>query len=146
MKIARPIVAASVSAASVFLFTPAAAEAAARTSASACLQGLSGPYDLVNSYGGLNLKCGDPTKGVLHIDSSHPINEDGADDVHINRCMNNIVGLGVPRAASGGISAKRITRPSGGWAQIIWDSGTKDVLSMYTSENNNWAACAAYPN
>jgi hypothetical protein len=146
MRLARSVVAAGVFVASGFLFTPTAAEAAANTSASACLQGFEGPSVIVNSYGGLNLRCGDPTKGILHIDSSHPINEHGADDVHVDRCMNNIVGLGSPVSANPGNAAKRITRPSGGWAQIVWDTGTKDVITMYTSDNNNWAACAAFPN
>lgn len=145
MKLARSIVAAGVFVASGFLLTPGAAEAA-NTSASACLQGLEGPYTVVNSYGGLNLKCGDPTKGILHINADHPINEDGADDVHIDQCMNNIVAYGAPAAANPGNSSKRITRPSGGYAQIVWDSDTKDVITMYTSDSNNWAACARFPN
>jgi hypothetical protein len=125
---------------------PALPALASTTSASACLNGYSGPYDLVNSYAGINLKCGDPSKGVLHIDASHPIATNGRDDVHVDRCMDNILAYGRSVTANPGNTAKRITRSSGGYAQIVWDSRTKDVITMYTSDSNNWTACAAYPN
>lgn len=126
--------------------SPEAANAASHTSASACLDGYSGPYDYVNQYGGVTLYCGDHTKGILHIDDAHPIAENGADDVNIVRCMNNIISYGTSVSASSGNSARRITRRSGGYAQIVWINSSKNVLTMYTSDGagNNWAACASF--
>ena len=116
---------------------------AAPPSASACLNGYSGPYAVVNSYGGISLKCGDTTKGVIHIDMSHPIRESGADDVNVNECMNNIIAYGTPISASTGNSAKRWRTPSGVYAYIVWRTSAKDVVTMYTSgtPGNRWDLC-----
>lgn len=44
-----------------------------------CLDGDAGPYDYVFQAFGFRptatLRCGDPTKGVLHIDDRHPIDD-----------------------------------------------------------------------
>lgn len=116
---------------------------AATTSASACLQGFSGPTAVVNSYGGITLKCGDLTKGVIHIDQSHPISESGADDVNIKECMNNIIAYGSSTSAGTGNSAKRWRTASGVYAYIVWRSSQRDVVTMYTSGSvsNRWDLC-----
>lgn len=116
---------------------------AATTSASACLQGFSGPTAVVNSYGGITLKCGDLTKGVIHIDQSHPIRENGADDVNVEECMNNIIAYGTSISASSGNSAKRWRTASGVYAYIVWRTSQKDVVTMYTSgsPSNRWDLC-----
>lgn len=116
---------------------------AATTSASACLQGFSGPTAVVNSYGGITLKCGDLTKGVIHIDQSHPIRENGADDVNVEECMNNIIAYGSPISASSGNSAKRWRTASGVYAYIVWRTSQKDVVTMYTqgTPGNRWDLC-----
>lgn len=130
----------------IVAFSTALPAAANDASASSCLKGYDGPYEVVNSYRGIVLKCGDYSKGIIHIDDGHPISESGRDDVRVERCMNNIIGYGKSAPANSGNTARRITRPSGGWAQIVWDSSSKNVVTMYTSDNNNWKACAAYPN
>lgn len=116
---------------------------AATTSASACLQGFSGPTAVVNSYGGITLKCGDLTKGVIHIDQSHPIRENGADDVNVEECMNNIIAYGTSISASSGNSAKRWRTASGVYAYIVWRTSQKDVVTMCTSgsPSNRWDLC-----
>lgn len=116
---------------------------AATTSASACLQGFSGPTAVVNSYGGITMKCGDLTKGVIHIDQSHPIRENGADDVNVEECMNNIIAYGSYVSASTGNTAKRWRTASGVYAYIVWRSSQKDVVTMYTSGSvsNRWDLC-----
>jgi hypothetical protein len=146
MKVVRFMAQAVAASSLLVVCAPVLPASAATTSASACLKGYDGPYALVNAYAGVNLKCGDPSKGVIHIDASHPIAEDGRDDVHVDRCMNNILAYGKSVSANAGNAAKRITRSSGGYAQLVWDSSTKDVITMYTSDSNNWTACAAYPN
>lgn len=125
---------------SVFSTTSAQA---ATTSASACLQGFAGPTAVVNSYGGITLKCGDLTKGVIHIDQSHPISESGRDDVNVEECMNNIIAYGSPIAASSGNSAKRWRTASGVYAYIVWRTSQRDVVTMYTSgsPSNRWDLC-----
>lgn len=116
---------------------------AATTSASACLQGFSGPTAVVNSYGGIKLKCGDLTKGVIHIAQSHPIRENGADDVNVEECMNNIIAYGTSTSASSGNSAKKWRTASGVYAYIVWRTSQKDVVTMYTSgsPSNRWDLC-----
>lgn len=154
MKLIGSSIAAGVIAASVVLTAPSAAhasvqgtplQAAAHTSASACLQGFDGPTATVNSYSGITLKCVDNTKGVLHIDADHPIKENGTDDVHVNQCMDNILAYGSDISASTGNTGKRTTLRNGRTATIIWRTSQKDVVTMYTngSVSNDWALCAA---
>src|SRR4051794_10063664 len=38
----------------------------------------------------VQLRCGDFSQGVFHIDQGHPIAEDGSDDVNVNGCFNHI--------------------------------------------------------
>ncbi|WP_144312008.1 hypothetical protein [Actinopolyspora erythraea] len=100
------------------------------------------------------LNCGDYTHGIIHIDSSHPISEDGSDDDAIVQCMSNILTMGYEYPANQGNIAYRIERPGGGTATIVYREDTVNdyfenyhvVVSMYTSDSNNWAACARYPN
>jgi hypothetical protein len=111
---------------------------------SACLNGDAGPRELVASSNGpsfftnVTLYCGDPTKGVVHINSDHSIRDDGTDDYNVRRCHDNTVYYGRE------VPAWQIARPTGGTATIVFDEKTLETISMFTSDSNNWAACAAY--
>jgi hypothetical protein len=119
--------------------------------ASACLNGDAGPRELVASSNGpsffsnVSLYCGDPTKGVIHIDSEHPISEDGSDDANVAQCHSNIMYYGDEVPAAEGNRAWQIARPSGGTATLVFDATSLETITMFTSDSNNWAACAAYP-
>ena len=119
--------------------------------ASACLSGDAGPFDLVwkgDRNGGpplLRLTCGLPTgTGVLHIDASHPIAEDGTDDTNLRRCANNIVRSGQEVEAANGNRALQIRRSDGGSATIVYQERDGSVVTMFTSDSNNWRACADF--
>lgn len=93
----------------------------------------------------ITLSCGTPTYGVIHIDESHPINENGSDDAHVNACMLKIISFGDEVPASQGNVAYQIKRRSnGGTATIVWRTSDYQVVTMYTSDSNNWAACASW--
>lgn len=68
--------------------------------ASACLNGDAGPREVVavsngpGFFSNVSLYCGDPTKGLIHIDSEHPISEDGSDDDNVAQCHSNIMYYG----------------------------------------------------
>ncbi len=47
-------------------------------------------------------------------------------------------------AAARGNRAWQITRPDRWSATTVFDAETLEVISMFTSDSNNWAACAAY--
>lgn len=117
--------------------------------ASSCLTGDSGPRGLVVATNGptffsnLYLYCGDPTKGIIHINAEHPIKEDGSDDENVANCARNIMHRGSEIPAAQGNRAYRITRAEGGSATLVWDENSNEVI-MFTSDNNNWAACAAF--
>ena len=119
--------------------------------ASACLNGDTGPRDVVavsngpSFFSNVSLYCGDPTKGVIRIDSEHPINEDGSDDDNVYNCHGNIMYHGDEVPAAEGNRAWQIARPSGGTATLVFDATSLETITMFTSDNNNWAACAAYP-
>lgn len=120
--------------------------------ASACFNGEAGPRDLVASSNGptffsnVSLFCGDPTKGVIHIDAEHPINANGSDDANVRNCHHNVMHRGSEVPANPGNRAWQITRPGGGSATVVFDANTLETITMFTSDSNNWAACAAYPN
>lgn len=141
---------ASAMAAMSLLLSPTVANAAS-ASASSCVQRLSGSDDLVNEYNGIGLYCGSvrEVEGAVHINENHPIDDFGADDVNINKCMNNIIAYGRTVAAGPGNSARRIQRPSGGYANIVWRNNSEKVVTMYTGPGRgaasaNWAACASF--
>lgn len=106
-------------------------------------------YAVLEPGFGVGLLCGDPTRGVIHIDQGHPIAEDGSDDETIPRCMFNIltrsdryeIAPSNPR-----YEGLQIRRPSGGTATIIYDPENGQVVTMFTSGDlgNDWAACAAF--
>lgn len=127
-------------------------EGGVRVTASSCLTGDSGPRERVATSNGPSffsnviLYCGDPTKGVLHINAAHPISEDGSDDVNVRDCHNNIMFRGDEIPAAAGNRAWQIARPTGGSATLVFDSESNETITMFTSDSNNWAACAAFPN
>lgn len=94
----------------------------------------------------VKLTCGTPTYGVLHIDSGHPIDENGADDVNVNGCFNHIFArpyYEIP--ASPGYTGIQYKRSDGGTASLIWQNSDGQVITMFTSDapsGNNWHACA----
>ncbi|WP_086828812.1 hypothetical protein [Allokutzneria sp. NRRL B-24872] len=111
------------------------------------------PQDVVASLtpGGsphqsVQLRCGDYTSGVIHIDAGHPIAENGADDVNVNACFNHIFSRNyyeVP-AANGNV-ALRYDRSHGGHATLVYNKGSGNVVTMFTSDGpsgNNWRGCA----
>lgn len=91
------------------------------------------------------LSCGDFTYGVIHIDADHEIKADGSDDDNVSACMLTIMSFGQEVPAATGNRAYRITRQSGGGtATIVVRDSDLQVVSMFTSDSNNWAACANY--
>lgn len=118
---------------------------------SACFNGDAGPRDTVSVANGPSfftnviLYCGDPTKGVIHIDAEHPIAEDGSDDENVQDCHKNVMFRGEEVRANAGNRAWQVARPSGGTATVVFDADTLETITMFTSDSNNWAACARFP-
>ncbi|CAA9245304.1 MAG: hypothetical protein AVDCRST_MAG54-1724 [uncultured Actinomycetospora sp.] len=40
--------------------------------------------------------------------------------------------------------ALRMTRGDGGSATIVWEEATGRVVTLFTSDSNNWRACADF--
>ncbi len=118
---------------------------------SACFSGEAGPQDYVAVSNGpsfftnVTLLCGDPTKGIIHIDAAHPIDPGGADDENVRTCHHNVMYYGSEVPANAGNRAWQITRPAGGTATVVFDAYTLETVTMFTSDSNNWAACARFP-
>lgn len=115
-----------------------------------CLDGDAGPFDYAVQVqaGGFTifeLRCGDPTKGVLHIDAGHPI-EPGS-EVAFKDCIQNIVSGRDVGPGNPPNSVVRTWAYRGGTGTIVYDdsSDTKVILTAYTSNGprgNNWRDCA----
>ncbi len=117
---------------------------------SECLDGDGGPHDLVQTWilsssnpdQSIQLRCGDPTKGVLHIDHDHPITS----DAKFLTCLDKVFFRG--HAAGAGTSAGTTQWKysfTGGTATAVYINSTGDILTAYASGNtksNNWTACA----
>jgi hypothetical protein len=124
-----------------------------------CLSGAAGPYTVVGTWRAIangksiQLQCGDPTKGVLHIDASHPIveNIDGTPtDGYFSLCMyyifhyGRVIGTGntsgshVYSVAYGNMinsdEARAVVRDSDGYILTAWPN-------TYVGDFN-WYACA----
>lgn len=129
---------------------PGVASARVLVPPSYCLSGDADPRDVVSSVSGpsffssVTLYCGDPTKGVLHIDAAHPISVDGSDDDNVVLCLNRIMYYGEEVPAAPGNRAWQIARSDRWSATTVFDADTLEVISMFTSDSNNWAACAAF--
>lgn len=132
------------------LSAPSAAAQDTIFPASACFSGEAGPRDVVvvsngpTFFSNVYLYCGDPTKGVIHIDAGHPIDENGADDEAVRQCHQNVMHFGHEVTANPGNRAWQIDRPDGGTATVVFDEDTLETITMFTSDSNNCAACAAY--
>lgn len=93
-----------------------------------CLSGDAHPRDIVNSVSGptllssVTLYCGDPTKGIIHIDFAHPISEDGSDDEDVVRCLQRIMYYGDEVPAAQGNRAWQIARTDRWSATTVFDA------------------------
>jgi hypothetical protein len=138
--------------------------------ASECLSGDAGPYDTVASvdewgFDDKYLYCGDLTKGVLHINEGHPINEDGDDDDDIATCVENFGSYGsqLPDGTNPNnyVMEMPIDKDEDGntddMARLAYDKNTNDddiypVVSLHTTQkpefplSNDWDGCANYVN
>jgi len=104
------------------------------------LQGLSGPNDEVYSYQGITLRCGAGVTGITHIAQSHAIDEGGSDDVDIVECMARVISYGEETSAGSGNEALKWNYSGPGYAVIVWDKSSKNVVTLYDS-GDNWARC-----
>lgn len=108
-----------------------------------CLSGEAGPYDHVFQAFGYRptatLRCGDPTKGVLHIDGGHPIDDPGS----FTSCVQNIFSFGyLERPGETPNTSLYRFDYSGGSARGLYDNQTGDILTVYTSgATNEWLSC-----
>lgn len=114
--------------------------------ASSCLNGQAGPRDLVSVAGlTLNYKllCGDPTKGVVHIASTHPISETGSDDQNVSGCFMRTVNDGHDVPANPGNKAFAVTNSAGVTSTVVFDTNTDEAITLFTNggAGNNWAGC-----
>lgn len=117
---------------------------------SQCLFGESEPYERAwglepnNGAQPIQLLCGTPMKGVLHIDGSHPIPAD-QDNLFIWCGVNILTKLHEDVPANPGHVAIKMNRTDGQSATMVWEESTGDVITLFTSDSpqgNNWAGCA----
>ena len=115
-----------------------------------CLSGAAPPSAVVGTYQAagttISLRCGTPVStGVLHIDDDHEITPGSEFDfVH---CVFNVFTKGAPaagRANRVSLAAFDLTLPGGRTAIGVYDRGSKDIVTVYTSGavSNDWAACS----
>jgi len=127
-----------------------------------CLTGAVGPYTLVGQWKAaangktISLYCGDPTKGVLHIDESHPVVENitgTPTDAYFLACLyyvfhfGRVIGTGNTAGShvysmeySNSINsdqARAVVRDSDGYILTAWPN-------TYVGDFN-WYACAVAP-
>jgi hypothetical protein len=116
-----------------------------------CLEGLLLPTDTIAGWGRddntYQLRCGDPTKGLLHIDAGHGPLEGAPGDVFIN-CLGKIIQFGTDEGPGNPTNSTLFqvsySSGSGGKAVALVDNGSGDVLTAYTSgTSREWSDCVA---
>ena len=154
---------------------PAAQGGGYTTDASYCLPDEDGnppesdPYDDVSSvdeFGSDNkyLYCGDPSKGVLHIDEDHPIDRGSDDDEYLRTCVQNFGSYGNELPPGEDPNNYVMDMPldknedgrADDSARLAYskeknDDGIYPVVSVATKQTenypqgNDWYGCAEYP-
>lgn len=127
-----------------------AAEPPPLVPASGCLKPNAPEFGRVTYFGpepgGIDLRCGRWDYGVIHTDASHPIADNGDDDVNFLNCFRRILtSPNYPIPAEPGNIALRMKRGDGGTATLVYREFDGMVVTMHTSElpgGNNWYACA----
>lgn len=135
--------------------TAAPADAATSTKVTQCLDGDLGPYDVVGQWSTdstYRLKCGDPTKGLLHIADGH------GGDAHTKqygkeflKCLGRIAASYNEKPGNTRNTMLRTYTNDFGIASFLYDNSSKDILTAYTSmgrtstgaTDSNWARCAS---
>lgn len=135
--------------------TSATAEVTPLATVADCFVGDAGPYDIVGGPWSVQppagytvqLRCGDPTKGVLHIEASHPVEGNTA---NFSGCVDNVLRYGSylqEGTAPGSIVWQYQYAVAGGTlsASVVFDSNTGDVLTAYAGggQGNDWTRCNA---
>lgn len=135
-------------------FVPSAS--AATVNPSQCLNGAPSGDFVDSSYSPVELNnitlfCGGRNTGVKHINIRHKIAKNGSDDANVIKCHDNIASMGYTVPASGGRNrGLQISRGNGWTATLVYrnpnDQDRFKTVTMFTSDNNNWGACARFPN
>ena len=116
-----------------------------------CIEGLLLPSDVIAGWGRDNktyqLRCGDPTKGLLHIEEGHGPLSGSTGDTFIN-CLGKIIQVGTDEGPGNPPNSTlfqiNYTSGRGGKAVALVDNASGDVLTAYTSgATNEWSNCVA---
>jgi hypothetical protein len=115
------------------------------------LEGFLLPSDIIEGWGRgditYQLRCGDPTKGLLHIESDHGPLEGATGDV-FSACLGKILQFGEDFGKAKPVNSLlyqlSYSSGNGGKATAIVDTSTGDVLTAYTTgTSREWSDCVA---
>ncbi|WKX71239.1 hypothetical protein [Streptomyces sp. XD-27] len=152
---ARAAVGVAILAGGFSVVTAVPASAAPNSKVNACLEGDIGPYDVVGSWTSdhkYRLKCGDPTKGLLHIADGH--GGDGHTEKYgkeFLKCLSRIATTFNDKDGNTPGTTLRTYTNDYGTASFLFDNRSKDILTAYTKmgrshtgpSDANWARCAS---
>lgn len=121
---------------------------------STCFSGYGEPGDTVASFragvsGDAYVYCGSPSKGVIHIDADHTIDESGSDDDNFVNCVMNFSDYGKDVGYSNRNPNHYIVDMNlkNGKARAVYDVNSYEIITVFTigGEGNDWESCANFP-
>lgn len=118
----------------------------------ACFDGSALPSSIVAEYGSpsgqsLKMRCGDPTKGVVHVDLDHEITEQTADA--FQNCLSDTIQFGGYNRPGSNPSLSvwrwQFGPGRGDAAEFVYESANGEGITFYTTgvaPGNEWQRCA----